>query len=89
MWNSNSIIAWILERSGFDAAAIAPPLAGGPQLAAGIAVARCTQVPRSPCALVEQQRRAGVAVVGGAEVRELGAFEGGVQTRRRQFWRQR
>ncbi len=40
MWNSNSVIAWLLARSGFDATAIQPP-AGGRALGweAGIAVA--------------------------------------------------
>jgi hypothetical protein len=41
MWNSNSIIAWLLERAGIDAAAVAPPSGGrAPGWAAGVAVAR-------------------------------------------------
>ncbi len=41
MWNSNSIIAWILERSGIDAAAIHPPSGGrAPGWQAGITAAR-------------------------------------------------
>ena len=41
MWNSNSIIAWILERSGIDAAAIHPPPGGrAPGWQAGITAAR-------------------------------------------------
>jgi hypothetical protein len=41
MWNSNSIIAWLLERAGIDAAAVAPPPGGrAPGWAAGVAVAR-------------------------------------------------
>jgi hypothetical protein len=41
MWNSNSIIAWILERSGIDASTIHPPPSGrAPGWNAGIAVAR-------------------------------------------------
>jgi hypothetical protein len=28
MWNSNSVVAWLLARSGIDAAAIAPPAGG-------------------------------------------------------------
>jgi hypothetical protein len=41
MWNSNSLIAWLLERAGLDAGAIAPPAGGrAPGWAAGVAVAR-------------------------------------------------
>lgn len=41
MWNSNSVIAWLLERSGLDAASVAPPPGGrAPGWSAGIAVAR-------------------------------------------------
>jgi len=29
MWNSNSIIAWVLARAGLDAEAIQPPSGGG------------------------------------------------------------
>jgi len=40
MWNSNSLIAWLLVRSGHDVAAIAPPAGGrAPGWSAGIAVA--------------------------------------------------
>ena len=40
MWNSNSIIAWILSASGIDAAGIAPPPNGrAPGWNAGVAVA--------------------------------------------------
>ncbi len=40
MWNSNSIIAWILAGSGFDAAAIEPPAGGrAPGWRAGVVVA--------------------------------------------------
>jgi hypothetical protein len=28
MWNSNSVIAWVIARSGIDTAAIKPPEAG-------------------------------------------------------------
>ena len=43
MWNSNSVIAWLLACSGFDAAAIRPPAGGrAPGWKAGIVVAeRC------------------------------------------------
>ena len=40
MWNSNSIIAWTLARSGIDAASIEPPAGGrAPGWRAGVAVA--------------------------------------------------
>jgi hypothetical protein len=41
MWNSNSVVAWTLARSGIDAAAIEPPPRGrAPGWAAGVVVAR-------------------------------------------------
>ena len=41
MWNSNSIIAWLLARSGFDTDSIEPPAGGrAPGWNAGIVVAR-------------------------------------------------
>ena len=41
MWNSNSLIAWLLDRGGIDAAAIQPPSGGrAPGWAAGVVVAR-------------------------------------------------
>jgi hypothetical protein len=41
MWNSNSIIAWLLERSGLDINRITPPSGGrAPGWNAGIVVAR-------------------------------------------------
>jgi hypothetical protein len=41
MWNSNSVIAWLLARSGIDADAIEPPPAGrAPGWRAGLVVAR-------------------------------------------------
>lgn len=41
MWNSNSVIAWVLARSGLDAAAIRPPAHGrAPGWRAGVLVAR-------------------------------------------------
>jgi hypothetical protein len=40
MWNSNSIIAWLLARSGIDAAAVSTPVGGrAPGWAAGVVVA--------------------------------------------------
>jgi hypothetical protein len=41
MWNSNSVIAWVIARSGIDAARIRPPAGGrAPGWHAGLAVAR-------------------------------------------------
>jgi hypothetical protein len=41
MWNSNSVIAWLLEGAGIDAAAIRPPPHGrAPGWGAGVKVAR-------------------------------------------------
>lgn len=40
MWNSNSLIAWLLARSGHDIEAVAPPLHGrAPGWSAGVAAA--------------------------------------------------
>jgi len=41
MWNSNSVVAWLLERSGVDAESIVPPPGGrAPGWDAGVTVAR-------------------------------------------------
>ncbi len=41
MWNSNSVIAWLLARSGIDAESIHPPAGGrAPGWQAGLVVAR-------------------------------------------------
>jgi hypothetical protein len=41
MWNSNSVIAWLLASSGHDAGAIQPPAGGrAPGWSAGLAIAR-------------------------------------------------
>lgn len=41
MWNSNSVIAWALERGGLDANAVQPPTGGrAPGWNAGVVVAR-------------------------------------------------
>jgi hypothetical protein len=41
MWNSNSVVSWLLARSGFEPAAIQPPPGGrAPGWDAGIVVAR-------------------------------------------------
>jgi hypothetical protein len=44
MWNSNSIIAWVVARSGLDAGSIHPPPGGrAPGWGAGVEVARRSQ----------------------------------------------
>jgi hypothetical protein len=41
MWNSNSVIAWVIARSGMDAESIQPPAGGrAPGWQAGLVVAR-------------------------------------------------
>jgi hypothetical protein len=41
MWNSNSVIAWLLERAGLDASAFRPPSGGrAPGWAAGLEIAQ-------------------------------------------------
>jgi hypothetical protein len=41
MWNSNSVIAWVIARSGIDADSVQPPAAGrAPGWRAGLVVAR-------------------------------------------------
>jgi hypothetical protein len=46
MWNSNSVIAWVLARAGQDLTAISPPAGGrAPGWAAGLKLARRTR----PC----------------------------------------
>lgn len=41
MWNSNSLVSWLLETAGVDAALITPPLGGSaPGWSSGIAAAR-------------------------------------------------
>jgi hypothetical protein len=54
MWNSNAIIAWLLGRSGIDAAKVTPPRGGrAPGWAAGLEVARRSDAERS----AERQHR--------------------------------
>jgi hypothetical protein len=50
MWNSNSVIAWLIARSGIDNESIHPPPAGrAPGWQAGLVVAR-RQEPEMPSA---------------------------------------
>lgn len=55
MWNSNSLVSWLLERSGHDTDLVHPPPRGrAPGWAAGLVVAR-RQVERPPhCHLVRE-----------------------------------
>jgi hypothetical protein len=49
MWNSNSVISWLIDRSGLDAASIRPPAGGrAPGWDAGIVIARRTDDRRDP-----------------------------------------
>jgi len=46
MWNSNSLISWLLVRSGLDIDAVHPPAGGrAPGWRAGVVVARRQEVP--------------------------------------------
>jgi hypothetical protein len=46
MWNSNSVISWLLTRSGIDAGKIQPPPGGrAPGWCGGVAIAEATQRP--------------------------------------------
>jgi hypothetical protein len=51
-WNSNSVIAWLIARSGIDTESIEPPADGrAPRWQAGIVVARQEAAEVSPAAL--------------------------------------
>jgi hypothetical protein len=53
MWNSNSVISWLLERSGLSAGAVAPPAGGrAPGWQAGLLAARR----RAPVQVVVEDR---------------------------------
>jgi hypothetical protein len=44
MWNSNSLISWLIARSGLDVESIQPPLGGrAPGWRAGVVIARREQ----------------------------------------------
>jgi hypothetical protein len=56
MWNSNSVIAWVLARSGIDAESIQPPQEGrAPGWRAGVVVARTTDAEGTVAANPYQQ----------------------------------
>jgi hypothetical protein len=49
MWNSNSMVAWLISRIGIDAEAIRPPAGGrAPGWSAGIAAARDWTAAKEP-----------------------------------------
>jgi hypothetical protein len=49
MWNSNSVTAWLIARSGIDTQSIQPPAAGrAPGWHAGLVVARRQDAGRRP-----------------------------------------
>ena len=51
MWNSNSLISWLIARSGLDVDSIQPPAGGrAPGWQAGIVVAR-RQLPERSAAI--------------------------------------
>jgi hypothetical protein len=55
MWNSNSVISWLLSRSGLPAAAIRPPRGGrAPGWAAGLVVARREQAGVTPSGAIAE-----------------------------------
>jgi hypothetical protein len=74
MWNSNSVIAWLLARSGLPTEAIRPPAGGrAPGWRAGLVVARRQQPSDEPAG----HRKEGVAAtVGGSRVVPLGQWSG-------------
>jgi hypothetical protein len=51
MWNSNSLISWLIARSGIDVDSVAPPTRGrAPGWRAGIVVAHREQALAQPAA---------------------------------------
>jgi hypothetical protein len=58
MWNSNSVVAWLLARAGVDAAALHPPPGGrAPGWHAGVVVARRGRVDRGAVLPAHSMRR--------------------------------
>jgi hypothetical protein len=56
MWNSNSLVSWLLARSGHDTTLVHPPPGGrAPGWAAGLVIAR-SQADRSPHAPASDSR---------------------------------
>jgi hypothetical protein len=55
MWNSNSVIAWLIARSGIDIESIHPPTAGrAPGWQAGLVVARRQEAEMQPAPLTQR-----------------------------------
>jgi hypothetical protein len=55
MWNSNSVIAWVISRSGMDTESIQPPAGGRPPgWQAGLVVARRQDEEAARTARVEE-----------------------------------
>ncbi|MET0200298.1 MAG: hypothetical protein ABW245_00450 [Gaiellaceae bacterium] len=53
MWNSNSVISWLLARSGMDTQSVHPPAGGrAPGWQAGLVIARRQQLEMPPAPLV-------------------------------------
>ena len=49
MWNSNSLVSWLIARSGLDVESVHPPAGGrAPGWRAGLVVAACKAVPLPP-----------------------------------------
>ena len=58
MWNSNSLISWLIARSGLDVEAVHPPLEGrAPGWHAGLVVARATRLHQTHCRSTRSDRR--------------------------------
>lgn len=61
MWNSNSLVAWLLARSGHDLDDVQPPLAGrAPGWTAGLVVAQRLEAGRSRYGTYDPGRAPGV-----------------------------
>jgi hypothetical protein len=57
MWNSNSVIAWVIARSGLDAESIQPPQGGrAPGWQAGVTIAHRMEADQTIAAGRHQQR---------------------------------
>jgi hypothetical protein len=59
MWNSNSVTAWLIARSGLDTESIHPPTAGrAPGWQAGLVIARRQEAETPPAPLTQRWRAA-------------------------------
>jgi hypothetical protein len=74
MWNSNSLISWLLARSGHHLDAVAPPAHGrAPGWAAGLVLAARQRATEIVVAQVGQQCLRQMSTVGQANSGEIGA----------------